>query len=499
MYYFWIKENPIMATISFSTKFNLTLSPKQFVFIDTSDYAGQGITTSDVNGCFTIIAPSGVTVYSNTDFSNGACDIRIASSTTDQQVIPLPIGTDGLVEAGTYTIIYNVYNSNLTETYTVTNSINYDYVSPELDIDISVNVISPIFSQTDDTNYVVNGVTPTLIRENKLVYPAGIEGGAPSPIITSNKILKTSVVYNGPQTSILTSDLTYVFSTYTVIDQLFKSKYTTVDGSYYCSIACGLKNFEKKISGCRDTELKKQYKEQFKLAMSYVALIRLLIECNGGTGIDSYLLKIHDIIGECDCGCDEETENFSRITGWGTLVGADGTDGTDGADGTNGTDGEDGVGLLFNNTTVDSPTDGNGSLQTLGTKSYVLPAGVLTSNGDAIEATTYISAAGTNAAHIGAVLLNGTNLISNSATGLSNPVHAIRVTITRMSSTTVLAQSDAIMVSATGAVSFQRSNIKVSSAVNNLDSLTNTLSVRGSSASGTTMQSSFLMVKLYKI
>ena len=57
-----------MATISFSTIFNLTLTPKQFVFTDTSDYNGQGINASDVNGCFTIVAPSGVTVYNNTDF-----------------------------------------------------------------------------------------------------------------------------------------------------------------------------------------------------------------------------------------------------------------------------------------------------------------------------------------------------------------------------------------------------------------------------------------------
>lgn len=492
-----------MATISFSTNFNLTLSPKQFVFVDTSDYAGQGITTSDVNGCFTIISPSGVTVYDNTDFSNAACDIRVSSSTTDQQVIPLPIGTDGLVEAGTYTIIYSVYNSNTAETYTVTNSINYAYVAPVVDIDVSVNVISPIFSQTDNTNYVVNGVTPTLVRENKLVYPAGIEGGAPSPIITSNKILKTSVVYNGPQTSIITSDLDYDFTTYTVTDQVFKSKYTTVDGSYYCSIACGLKNFERKISGCQDTELKKQYKEKFKLAMSYVALIRLLIECNGGTGIDDYLLKIHDIIGECDCGCDDETENFSRITGWGTLVGADGTDGVDGVDGTDGTDGIDGVGLLANNTTVDSPTDGVGvsTYQVLGTKSFTLDAGELTAVGDAIEVSTSIVATGTSAIFNSAIYLNGTLLstMSLGSSGLSTPRHEYRFTLTRMSATTGLLEFTRTAIAANGQRSGSFTSVVASVTLNDLDALTNIITVRGASTAGTFMQSNFLMVKLYKI
>jgi len=57
-----------MATISFTTKFDLSVSPKIFVFEDTADYVGQGIALVNVNGCFNITSPSGIVIYNNTDF-----------------------------------------------------------------------------------------------------------------------------------------------------------------------------------------------------------------------------------------------------------------------------------------------------------------------------------------------------------------------------------------------------------------------------------------------
>ncbi len=326
-----------MAIISFITKFDLTLTPtKQFVFTDTSDYPGQSILTSDVNGCFTIIAPSGVTIYQNLDFSDSGCDIKISTSTTDQKTIPLPIDANDLVELGTYNIIYTVYDKNLLVEYTVTNTYDNEYVPPIISISHSVNIIGQIFSQTDTTNYVVNGVNPsTFTRVNKLIYPQGIRGGAPAPLTTSAITLSTTVFYNGTQTSTITSGVIYTFTDgLIVIDSLYGSEEINVDGAYYCSIMCGLKAYSNKLN-ITDTQLRKIYEDNFKLATSYLVLVMGLIDCNGGDKISQYLDKINDIIGDCNCGCEDD-DNFSRVLGWGSIIGTNGTDGINGTNGTNG-------------------------------------------------------------------------------------------------------------------------------------------------------------------
>lgn len=326
-----------MATISFISTFNLSLSPPQFKFADTSDYAGQSITTSNVNGCFKIISPSGITIYDNTDFSDANCDIKVSTSLLNQTTIYLPLDTLSLVELGTYTIIYSVYDKNLTTTSTQTNSYDNEYVSPVVKITQDVNCISQIFGQTDVTNYVVNGVSPTtLSRTNTLFYPPGVRGGAPLPVVVTSDTLRTTTFFNGTQTSEITTALTYTFTDgLTVIDSVFAAKEITVDCSYYCSIACGVEAFAHKMEREKRNPVEYQkMSDTFKQVCSYIALIRLLIECGGGKHISEFLETIKHLIGDCNCGCNGANDDpYSRVTGWGSLIGADGDDGIDGVDG----------------------------------------------------------------------------------------------------------------------------------------------------------------------
>lgn len=318
-----------MATISFITKIDLTLTPTQFVFTDSTDYVSQGVALADVNGCFRIIAPSGVTIYDNTDFSDSGCDIKVSTSVIDQKEIPT-----GTLELGNYIITYTVYDIVLLTYSTITYTYDNEYVSPTIEITQFVNVIASLYSQTDDTDYVVNGKTPTMVRVNKLVYPPGIEGGPPAPITTTAATLRTNVVYNGPATAIITNYVTYTFDDgLIVVANLFGSQVLNINGSFYCSVMCGLKAYGDKTKNC-DEKLRTLYENNFKLATSYLTLVMGLIDCNGGDKIDTYLGYIVDIIGDCNCGCDDSDDNFSRITGWGTIIGADGEDGVDGVNGT---------------------------------------------------------------------------------------------------------------------------------------------------------------------
>ena len=107
------------TTISFITTFDLSSASKLIISTDTTNWAGQGIATANVNGCFTITAPSGTVIYNNTDFSDANCDIWIDNDLQEQQTITLPL-VGSVVEPGVYTIKYSVYDKNLLVTYYLT-------------------------------------------------------------------------------------------------------------------------------------------------------------------------------------------------------------------------------------------------------------------------------------------------------------------------------------------------------------------------------------------
>lgn len=71
-----------LTTVSFTTSYDYTNGV--FVFTDTSDYAGQGVSTSNVLGNFEITDPNGTVVWNNTDFSTevGTAQSGGASSIT---------------------------------------------------------------------------------------------------------------------------------------------------------------------------------------------------------------------------------------------------------------------------------------------------------------------------------------------------------------------------------------------------------------------------------
>jgi hypothetical protein len=551
-----------MATISFITKFNLVPTVPLFIFIDTSDYAGQSISTSNVNGCFKIISPSGITIYDNTDFSDANCDIKISTSTTNRTTIQLPVDNAGLVEVGEYQVIYSVYDKNLTLTYSQTNEYDNEYVKPEIVIKQDVDCISQIFGQTDSTNYVVNGITPTLSRLNTLYYPSGVKGGAPSPIVVTSDTLRTTTFFNGTQTSTIVTLVTYTFiDGLIVLDSLFASKEVLVDCSYYCSIACGLKDYERKkesFRGRNQVEFEK-YDENFKEAMSYVALIRLIIECGGGKNISAYLDRIKDIIGNCNCGCDgDDDDPNSRVTGWGSLIGADGTDGTDGVDGSTwysgttapssgtgitgdwyvntvtgdiytktsttiwtlklnikGASGADGSEVLVNDTTISAPVSNLGVNVPHTFKTYTLPLNTLKTNGDILEvvilATTVRET--TNTCFSGSNVLlsiNGTSatpsIVPNTSSTTTHSIPILNTSvftemkaiITRLSATTVLVSWDVTESSATFVKSTGYAWMEPSVITANLTTNTNVINVDvySNAVTGSTSQTSIAINQL---
>lgn len=315
-----------MANLSFTTIFNLKDTPNKFLLIDITDYAGQGISTSYVNGCFTITSPSGIPIWTNSDFSNSGCDIYIGGFLAiNQHLIVLPIGLDGLPEQGVYTLLYTVHNSNLNVNYTKTQTYNYTYVRPVVKITQSVNCFSPLFTSTDSTNYVVNTISPTIFtRDHELFYPNGSSGQGNPTISTAPSILRGSgQFFSGVQTTEITTILTYTFPDGLVVGDTITGKQNfTVDCVDICSIKCCINDLEAKVEKYRlsGSDLYKPSADIFSQVMSLVALIQLNTSCGNGVVIDGMMATIKALTnctGDCnDCGSDDN----APILGLGTLL-----------------------------------------------------------------------------------------------------------------------------------------------------------------------------------
>lgn len=319
-----------MAIISFTTTFSLGLTPSQLNFTDTSNYSGQGISTTNVNGEIQVIAPSGTIIYPNhNDYTNAGCDIWIANSLNSQQTIQLPLNSNGEVEPGTYTILYTVFDKNLNIYYTQTNTVNFQYTPPKVCINQDVDCISPLFISTDNTDYTVNGIFPTISGTQTLAYPFGSDGyGNPTvlPFTSNGSQIAVSTFYApGDQTTQIEADLLYTIISgangFFISDSITGLKNKNVDCAFICSIVCCLRSIERErdcFLGNNNIEYDR-YNKRFIEAISYASYAKILIECGISNDLCHVLEKIKTITrcnDECKCSSDQP----SRVVGFGNIL-----------------------------------------------------------------------------------------------------------------------------------------------------------------------------------
>ncbi|MES3018139.1 MAG: hypothetical protein V4721_10180 [Bacteroidota bacterium] len=310
-----------MATISFTTKFDLSVATPIFILEDTSAYVAQGIALVNVNSVFSITSPSGTVIYNNTDYSNGGCDIRNSVSRINQTTIPLPLGADGFPESGTYIITESTYDNNLLVYSTDTNTYEYDYVRPEVAITQTTDCVSPLFTSTDSTTYTVNSIVPTITREHTITFPVG---SGLSPLVGTAATMTRGYEQfaNGTQSTTIVSDLIYVFTDgLTVVDEITGYQSVTVDCTDSCAIYCCLRSVEQQMIGysTTNTALFASTRSLFTEAMGIIGMVTLARTCNKSADISGYLTEVKTLLN-CtdDCSCSGDAP--ALVTGLGGLV-----------------------------------------------------------------------------------------------------------------------------------------------------------------------------------
>jgi hypothetical protein len=305
------------STLNFTTTFEFDKTPKTFKFTDTSTYVADAVSLTTVVGYFEIIDPAGNAFYTGSFASPDVNpDVSLDNSTT----ITLPLLASGAVQEGTYTITYHVRKANTTTSTNVdvqtTKTFNFAYTSPKVTITMAANCIKPLLTSTDTTNYVVGGITPTIVRDHKLFYPASLEL---TSINGTGKVNQTSVFYTKQHDTKLTSTLTYAFTNYTVTDSVVGTESIQVDcDANLCDIYCCLSAEYTRYQDNKGVNRERSdlHLNKWLQMMGIAGQIGIALDCSKATDVSSLtadLLKL----GNCEPGCGCTGDAPVAVTGLG--------------------------------------------------------------------------------------------------------------------------------------------------------------------------------------
>jgi hypothetical protein len=302
-----------LTTNSFGTTFDLSQSTKVFLFTDYTNYAGQGVNPADCKCVLEITAPGGAVIYNNNNFSNP--DINPSVSPLNIIQILVPLSANGLPAPGMYTFkMTTQVDDGVNPVYTVDSSYSftYEYVSPVVSINQTVNCVSPLFTSTDLTVYTVNNVIPTISRVHSIYFP--IASGL-STLTGSAQVLTRGAnqFANGTQTTQITTSLNYAMdSNVNIFDTVTGTLEIQVNCEWICKITCCLKALNNRMESqrCSNYPAFLQTKDIFTQVMSKVTLIMQLISCGEEAEVSSIITQIQELANCTDDCCGKDTPSL---------------------------------------------------------------------------------------------------------------------------------------------------------------------------------------------
>jgi hypothetical protein len=290
-----------LTTVDFKVTFQLGISTPEFEIEDLTDYISQGVAEADATGIFSIVDPTGATIYTG---NFGSPDVDVDVSRIDVANVPIPLTAGGTPILGNYVITYTGQDAATgPDQASEVKTFNLQYTSPVVDLQLTVDCITPELASLDATGYVVGGVTPTIVRDHKIFFPAALE--LPSLDGTAQTV-STDTFYTTQHQSKLTSTLIYDFATdFAVTDIIVGSE--TIDvtcDAKLCDIYCCLKAEFDRWQSFRTTNktMAKIHLDNFVQMTSHAETLRIALECSKTADVDAYVAEILRL-GNCQPGC----------------------------------------------------------------------------------------------------------------------------------------------------------------------------------------------------
>lgn len=309
------------ATIDFDANFRYDLATKQLIVTDTTDYATAGVATSDVTVIIKAETAGGGIFYNNVN--HAAPDIDPDVSLDSTIVIPLPLDGSALPVHDNYTVTLE-WQDTTGVAYEVTKAKTFtlDYVSPTVELSMEVDCLSPQLSTTDETNYTIDGIDPSITRAIAIHYPPSV----PTADVTgTGAVLTTSSFYTVADSTIehsssLTSTLIYDFGGgFIVYDEVTGSEVIQVacEGDV-CTIYCCFKTLYNKYIATKGKNNVLEQDAYYKmiLASTLAQYAFTAIRCGKSSDVSTYISTLLEI-ADCNagCGCDDGTPQL--VTGLG--------------------------------------------------------------------------------------------------------------------------------------------------------------------------------------
>lgn len=248
--------------------------------------------------------------------------------------------SNSAIQNGAYTFYVNILyadDDSGTPTYSLIQmqaTVNINYTKPTGSVTLSadLNPVTPTMTSTDNTNYVVDSVTPTINRTMTLYYPPSTGAGSTSSSASSFSV---STFYTTTQelklislplwdfTSKLSTTATNSFSsgnlTINLNDRVeADDDYDVKTTSTLCELICGLRAFEDRMSTARtaNPSLYQQLAANAGRIGFYISLIETSYRCDKTDQINDYVIEINRLTNATgDCGCtDGEPTLITSIT-----------------------------------------------------------------------------------------------------------------------------------------------------------------------------------------
>lgn len=306
----------MLTSIDWKATFDLTASPKAFIIEDLTDYVSQGVAEADANGILTMVGPDGTTFYQNLLYTSPDIDVDVSrfNSTT----INIPTLADGSVEPGTYTLTYSVQDDNDSTVVVDTKTFDFCYISPEVSVSLVADCIAPTLTSDDTTNYIVETITPTIVRTHTLRFPLST---GEADLVSTSKVIQTQNFFTETHQNLISSALTYDYGNGICIEDLVtgSNELDVQCDSQLCDLYCCLKSLYKRWqeARCVNSIEAEKLKERFVQAEAIRNLIKDALGCNVGDDVSGYVSKVLEL-GDCEPGCGCEDGEPSPVYGLST-------------------------------------------------------------------------------------------------------------------------------------------------------------------------------------
>jgi hypothetical protein len=384
---------------------------------DLTNFAGLGVIAPNTWATLVkIVDPTGAIIYQNAGFDTDnytSPDFNNATTTLDDAI---PTDVLGNYITGTYTIYLKckvvqgadtIYGSATTTSFVCG-------CTTVISIDVDVDYATAVATTTDTTNY---GAYFSLTRSHT-IYPPPISG-LPNQTTSATTNVYSNIVTTTWSVQIESTIVTLKANDTYITCEVSGSKEFLVEADTLCKTLCVLKTYRadlfKKFGKVNTVEMERAW----SLAMDEYVLAIQATRCGRPQSeVQGYIDKAYAILGidpSCDCGCSA-SDNPTPVVPTSIVNGTDGTDGVTptfqntgtwiqvsynngstwtnlfslasvtgatGAAGANGLDGASGAIVLHNDIT--NSTTVTNALELLANKTYQLPAGTLSNNGDILK------------------------------------------------------------------------------------------------------------------